>query len=100
MKRVIVVGAGGHGRSVAEILLALADCELVGFVDDAAERLGTVWDRPVLAPVAGLAECRALADAVVVAIGNNAVRAEICARLLMIGFELLTVVHSRAIVSP
>ena len=100
MKRVIVIGAGGHGRSVAEILLTAAGCELVGFVDDAAERLGTVWDRPVLAPVARLAECRVHADAVVVAIGNNAVREAICARLPAIGFELLTVVHSRAIVSP
>lgn len=100
MKRVIVVGAGGHGRSVAEILLASAECELVGFVDDAAKQLANVWGLPVLAPVAALAECRSRAEAVVVAIGNNAVREAICARLPAAGFELLSVIHSRAIVSP
>lgn len=34
MRRLIVVGAGGHGRSVAEAVLASGQFELTGFLDD------------------------------------------------------------------
>jgi FlaA1/EpsC-like NDP-sugar epimerase len=39
MKRLLIVGAGGHGRSVAEAVLAAGKYELVGFVDDSAPSL-------------------------------------------------------------
>jgi shikimate 5-dehydrogenase len=42
-KRVIVIGAGGHGRSVAEAILVLGRDELVGFVDDGADANAKVW---------------------------------------------------------
>ena len=32
--RLLVVGAGGHGRSVAEAVLMSGDFELFGFLDD------------------------------------------------------------------
>ena len=36
MKRLLIAGAGGHGRSVAEAVLAAGQHELIGFADDAA----------------------------------------------------------------
>jgi sugar O-acyltransferase (sialic acid O-acetyltransferase NeuD family) len=98
--RVIIVGGGGHGRSVAEIVLADARLQLVGFVDDAAASLGRIFDLPVLATTHELVACRAHADAAVVAIGNNRLREEFCNRAAAAGFELPTIVHPRAIVAP
>lgn len=98
-RRVIIVGAGGHGRSVAEIVLSDSTLQLVGFVDDAAANLGRVFDKPVLAATQELAACRAHADAAIVAIGNNRLREELCNRALAAAFELPTIVHPRAIVA-
>ena len=99
-KRVIVIGAGGHGRSVAEAILLLGRDELVGFVDDGADANAKVWTYPILGRTDSLHTLRALADTVVVAIGNNAVREKLHSRVRDAGFELLNVIHPAAFVSP
>ena len=99
-KRVIVIGAGGHGRSVAEAILLLGRDELIGFVDDGADANAKVWGQPILGGTDSLHTLRALADTVVVAIGNNTAREKLHARVLDIGFELLNVIHPAAFVSP
>ena len=99
-KRVIVIGAGGHGRSVAEAILLLGRDELVGFVDDGADANAKVWTYPILGRTDSLHTLREHADAVVVAIGNNTVREKLHARAREVGFELLSVIHPTAVVSP
>jgi sugar O-acyltransferase (sialic acid O-acetyltransferase NeuD family) len=99
--RLLVVGAGGHGRSVAEAVLMLGDFDLVGFLDDGAFASGgDVWGLPVLGPANAFADYAALASHAVVAIGNNALRQKMCAQLQAAGFALARVLHPRAIVSP
>jgi sugar O-acyltransferase (sialic acid O-acetyltransferase NeuD family) len=48
MKQVVIIGAGGHGREVAEIVRHTAEVdgrlEALGFVDDNASRRGQVID--------------------------------------------------------
>ena len=100
MKRLLIVGAGGHGRSVAEAALAAGVFQLAGFLDDAAPDAGRVWDWPVFGSTAELENCRQHADAAIVAIGNNCLREALHQRLYAAGFELATVVHPKAIVSP
>ena len=100
MKRLLIVGAGGHGRSVAEAVLTAGKYELVGFVDDAAPGLQQVWALPVFGTTADLASYRAYADVAIVAIGNNRLREEMHQKLTAAGFELATVFHPKAIVSP
>lgn len=99
-KHVIVIGAGGHGRSMAEAILLLGRDELVGFVDDRADANTKVWSYPILGRKDSLQTLRTQADAVVVAIGNNAVREKLHARVREAGFELLSVIHPTAFVSP
>ncbi len=100
MKRLMIVGAGGHGRSVAEAVLAAGKYKLAGFVDDAAPSLQYVWEWPVFGAAAGLASYRQHADAAIVAIGNNRLREQLHQMLCPAGFELATVIHPKAIVSP
>lgn len=98
--RLLVVGAGGHGRSVAEVAKLSGQFEVVGFLDDTLPEGQIVCGLPVLGPVAGMAEHRTIVDQAIVAIGNNAVREKLMQQLTLAGFELATVVHPRAIVSP
>lgn len=100
MRRLVVVGAGGHGRSVAEAVLASGEFELVGFLDDAYPELSQVWGFPVLGSVADLSNLPVNAKYVIVAIGANQLRKTLCAGLRLAGFELASVIHPRAIVSP
>lgn len=99
-KRLLVIGAGGHGRSVAEAALAAGGYELAGFVDDGWGQDHSVWGYPVLGGVASLGEYRQKCDYVVVAIGNNAVRDRIQAQVYDAGLIPATIVHPKAVVSP
>lgn len=100
MKRLLIVGAGGHGRSVAEAVLAGGVFQLVGFVDDAEPSMRQIWEWPVFGSTADLASYRQYADTAIVAIGNNAIREVLSNRLLAAGYQLANVVHPQAIVSP
>jgi sugar O-acyltransferase (sialic acid O-acetyltransferase NeuD family) len=97
MRKVLVVGAGGHGRSVAETILLTGEFELVGFLDDAV--IGDVWGFPILGSTASLESCRACADSVVVAIGRNSVRRALHEVVGLAGFGIQTVIHPHAAVS-
>lgn len=100
MRRLIIVGAGGHARAVAEALLVGDEFELVGFLDDAFPGLAKIWNFPVLGTTVDLGKYRPIAGSAVVAIGNNQLRGALCGQLRPAGFELVTVVHPSAIISP
>lgn len=94
MSRIIIVGAGGHGAVVADIVR-----DAVGVVDDNPALAGTTcFGLPVLGPIAALAGTPH--DAVVVAVGDNATRRAIVERLCAAGERLVTVIHPFASVAP
>lgn len=95
-----MTGAGGHGRSAVEVILLLGRNELIGLVDDGAEANAKVWSYPMLGRTDSLHRLRERADAVVVAVGNNAVREKLHVLVRDTGFELLNVIHSAAFVLP
>lgn len=98
--RLLVVGAGGHGRSVAEAAELSGQFEVVGFLDDSLSSGAIVLNVPVLGNVTSMANHRGIFDQVIVAIGNNMLRERLLQQLTLAGFELATVVHPKAIVSP
>jgi sugar O-acyltransferase (sialic acid O-acetyltransferase NeuD family) len=97
--KVIVVGAGGHGQVVADILLknatGTAESVAVGFVDDdGALRGQQILGLPVLGTIDDLR--RIQHDGIVVAIGTNARRERLCMQLLGRGERLVSAVHPSA----
>lgn len=99
--RIVIVGAGGQGKIVADILRAaepLGGMHGVGFVDDGLWPDGArVMHLPVLGGVDALPHIEH--DAVVVAIGDNAVRAAVSLALEARGERIVTVQHPSASVS-
>jgi sugar O-acyltransferase (sialic acid O-acetyltransferase NeuD family) len=97
---VLVFGASGHGKVVADVARA-AGLELVGFVDDdAAKQERALWSLPVMAWSDCVSRRRSLGSpAVALGIGDNAVRQRCRDRVLADGFELVTVVHPSAVVA-
>ena len=96
--RVLVIGAGGHGQVVADLLRAAARAgepiEFAGYLDDRVEQND---DGPVLGPVSAL--WTTPHDRVVVAVGDNDTRARITERLRAAGEPLLVARHPTAILS-
>ena len=99
MRRVVVYGASGHGKVVADILIAAGQWKVAGFIDDRrSPDDGLVMNLPVLGNWDWL---QGQGDtSVALGIGVNAVRQRIAERCLEAGFELVTAVHPRATVSP
>jgi len=99
-RRVLVFGASGHGKVVADVASA-AGLEILGFVDDDPERRKAgLWDLPVL----GWEEARARRwegqrPAIALGIGDNRARERVFERVRASGFEVLTVVHPSAVVA-
>jgi sugar O-acyltransferase (sialic acid O-acetyltransferase NeuD family) len=100
MQRLLIIGSGGHGRSVAEAVVDQRLYSLVGFIDDGCAPGALVMQWPVLGGATSLQELTKQADCVFVAVGNNATRERLMNLALAAGFELATVIHPRAFVSP
>ena len=99
--RPLIIGAGGHGKVVLDILRANG-VEPAGFVD-ADESL---WGRSVLglAVLGGMQRLEKIArsagaTAAVLGIGDNRVRLELAAEVRRAGLSLASAVHPSAVVS-
>jgi FlaA1/EpsC-like NDP-sugar epimerase len=79
--RLLVVGAGGHGRSVVEAAELTGQFEVVGLLDDLLPAIDRVVGVTVLGSVVSMAHHRAGADHAIVAIGNNTVREKLLCKL-------------------
>jgi sugar O-acyltransferase (sialic acid O-acetyltransferase NeuD family) len=116
MSGVLIIGAGGHGKVVADILMC-SGIQVLGFLDDdpatwpnsdesdssqARGRAERAYRPPLGLPVLGAIEeyQRFAPDGLAMGIGSNAARRQIVARLS--GAESLwrNAIHPRAIVSP
>jgi acetyltransferase EpsM len=99
--KIVIYGASGHGKVVADIVSAMAEMELVGFVDDyVVEQKKTVGRFPVLGGEEALSEIlRTGIEGAVVAIGRNDVRLKKSDMLERMGFRLVTAIHPSAILA-
>jgi len=99
--KIIIFGAGGHGRVVLDILRKNGEFELAGFLDSNSELHGKEVDGlPVLGDKAVLPELASKSvEGAVIAIGDNRDRAEIAAVVRESGLRLVNAVHPAATVA-
>ncbi len=94
MKKLLILGAGGYGRVIADLAAQLGTWRKIAFLDDRAEGpgiLGTCGDYAAF--------CDGQTQ-IYPAFGNNAVRMDWLSRLLAEGRSVPTLIHPRAYVSP
>lgn len=99
---ILIYGAGGHGKSVLDLLRVTGTYQVKGFVDDGVKEGESVMGLPVLGGweiLPGLYD-RGIRMAVnaVGGIGNIGIRENVFNRLLLAGFGCPTLVHPRAFV--
>jgi sugar O-acyltransferase (sialic acid O-acetyltransferase NeuD family) len=98
-RKCLILGAGGHGRVVLDILMSMGRFDVVGFVDsnpdlkgrriDGLEVLGSLHDVPLI-------QNERRVDCAIVAIGDNGVRRHFADRLEQYGIELINAIHPSA----
>ena len=101
--RVVILGAGGHAKVIADVLLnplvKSKGFELMGFLDDNPDLLNVnVLGKPVLGKIADLEQVPH--DAVVVGIGDNESRYQLFDFLLSHGEEFVSIIHPSAVIAP
>jgi sugar O-acyltransferase (sialic acid O-acetyltransferase NeuD family) len=98
MTTLIVLGAGGHGRVVADAATTTGSWKTVCFVDDRAERLN-VPGFEIVGTSADLERLAKSYKALVVGIGDASTRLQLMERGTKSGFELPVILHRSAAVS-
>jgi len=98
-RRCVILGCGGHGRVVLDILMNVGTFDVVGFLDsnpdvhgrriDGIEVLGHPDDLPQIRRDLGV-------DCAIVAIGDNGVRRQFADRIESVDLELINAVHPSA----
>lgn len=93
--RLAILGAGGHGKVIADLALAL-DYEEIVFFDDAWPETSSAGQWPIAGTTAMLMDSISEFDASVVGIGDNKVRHEKYAGLQVAGAPIATLIHPTA----
>lgn len=92
----LVLGSGGHGRSVADAA-ASSGYAKIAFLDDHPGQSSGEW--PVLGPVSLLEQIASEWPAAISAVGDASTRLRFFNRLLEHGFETPNIVHPSSVIS-
>lgn len=99
MNRIVVIGAGGHARSVCDILMRDSENEIVGLIDKPGAK--GFWGLEVLGDDECLPELlkEGLATHAFVALGDNRHRRKLAERLCSLGYLMVNAISPHAVIS-
>ncbi len=98
MKRLAILGASGHGKVVADAA-ELCGWEEIVFYDDAYPEKSRAGGWVIRGNTVSLLQSLAVFDGVIVAIGDNRIRAEKLSELSDKGAALVSMIHPSALIS-
>ena len=99
MSKLLILGAGGHGKVVADAAKSMAAWNEIAFLDDEFGNLNKCLDYRVVAKLDDFNDFISDYDDFIVAIGNNQRRIHYLERLLSSKFNVPVVIHPSSIVS-
>ena len=94
----VIVGAGGHGRVVLDILMRARHHKVIGFLDSNPALHGRRMDGvPILGDLEALPDLRSQGvRGAIVAVGDNGVRRGFADEIERLGFDLINAIHPSA----
>jgi len=96
MSKLVIIGAGGHGKVVADAAQKMKQYDDIVFLDARFATLNSLLGFSVIGDDAMIPELIATACEFVVAIGDNRIRARIFDELVALNATIATVVHASA----
>jgi len=104
LEKAVVIGAGGHARSVIDIIQQVGQYEVVGVLDASyplRKRMELMEDIPIMGDDSLLSELKNMnINNVFVAIGDNQLRYKLIAKVKAHQLKLIQVISPYAIISP
>ena len=98
MAKLLILGAGGHGKVVSEIAQLMKQWEEIAFLDD-REDISEVLGISIAGKLADLPALRSEYEYAFVAIGSNTARLKWIKKLSQHGFKIPILIHPSSIVS-
>ncbi len=95
-KKLLIIGAGGHGKVIADIAMKLGRYEKIAFLDD-DEQIVSIMGCEREGTIEKLSQ-ESKDTEIFVAIGNSTVRQKICTQVKQLGFFMPILIHPNAIV--
>src|SRR5690554_32869 len=98
MKRVVIFGAGGHAKVVADIIEKVNNYHIVGFIDQFKRKGDKVYGYDIVGDESFIEMNSTNLYGGIVAIGDNWLRAKIVATILLKvpHFKFITAIHPTA----
>jgi FlaA1/EpsC-like NDP-sugar epimerase len=98
LSKLLILGAGGHGKVVADAAMSTGNWEEIAFLDNNKE-LTNVLGKSVLGEFDSYMDHKEEYSAAFVAIGNNVTRMIWLDRLERAGFEIPSIIHPSSTIS-
>lgn len=99
-KKLLILGAGGFGQSIAEIAELLGRWKNIYFVDDQWPEQQYVNGYKIISNIPSLGDLNKHDFEAIVAIGNNKIRQKLQHLLLDLSIPMTTIIHPQAIIAP
>ena len=98
MTKLVIIGAGGHGKVVADCAETMGHYEEIVFIDDIVEHTKSVLHWPI---VGDSSQWNLMSNDAefIVAIGNNHTRFRLMNELIQYGANIATIIHPSAQIS-
>jgi sugar O-acyltransferase (sialic acid O-acetyltransferase NeuD family) len=97
--KLLIAGAGGHGRVVADAALMSGQFSHVAFIDDAFPNLKVREEWPLIGTLESMPSLVSEFDGFFSAFGSSAFRLDVLAQAIELGFTCPTIIHPSATVS-
>ena len=98
MKGVLIIGAGGLGKEVADLIRDIGGYEIIGFLDDDVNKKGAVINGIPVLDTIGCLEQYGNVENVVIAIANPAARRRIYEYSRTMRFQYPNLIHPTVVV--
>jgi sugar O-acyltransferase (sialic acid O-acetyltransferase NeuD family) len=99
MSALLIVGAGGHGRVLAEAAMTMERWRMIAFLDD-SPGLTRVLGHDVIGRCVELERLRGQFQDAAIGIGDARTRLSLLERSQQLGFHLPVIAHRSAVLSP
>lgn len=98
MKKLLILGAGSHGKVIAETAIAMNQWSEIHFLDN-REDLFEVLRIKIIGKITDLKKFKETHHYGFVALGNNKLRLELIEELENLGFKVPNIIYPRAFMS-